>query len=200
MSKWFGPKAKDIFESFAEEMGFEFIAGSTFKPFRVEARVKNWVVVLDIYTVHANNATIQYTRLRTKFNVGNDLLFHLNANGFFNRLFYGSSRVLTQDEHFDKVFFVRGSDPLLLSRLFEAEIIRKKIMIDPKMTLELKHHKPMFGRKDPEYVRLLTMQTLGVVKEKAKLREMLLTMAALLHQLQSIGVAQPSEVEVPVVE
>lgn len=200
MSKWFGPKAKDIFESFAEEMGFEFIPGSTFKPFRVEARVKNWVVVLDIYTIHANNATIQYTRLRTKFNVENDLIFNLDANGFFNRLFHGSSRVLTNDENFDKVFFARGSNPLLVSRLFEAEVIRKKILIEPKMTLELKHHKPMFGRKDPEHVRLLTMQTLGVVKDKARLREMLLTMAALLHQLQAIGVARPEVADTNVVD
>lgn len=200
MSKWFGPKSKDIFESFAEEMGFVFNPGSTFKPFTVEAKIKNWIVLLDIYTVHANNATIQYTRFRTKFNIDNDLKFNFDANGFFNRLFYGKVRILTNDENFDRVFFVRGSNPLLTSRLFESEVIRNKLLQEPKLTLELKHHKPVFGQRDPENVRSLTMQTLGVVKDKARLREMLLIMAALLHQLQAIGVARPETVEMLLVE
>lgn len=64
LKRVFGPSQDEVWRQLSKEIGAEFAPGGVVKPAKVKARVRDWTVTLDTYTVSHNNLTTTFTRIR----------------------------------------------------------------------------------------------------------------------------------------
>ena len=63
----FGPSRDEVWRQLCAEIGADFIEGGFWKGNKVQARVKEWIVTLDTYTVSTGKSHVTYTRMRAPY-------------------------------------------------------------------------------------------------------------------------------------
>lgn len=189
---WFGPSKDEAWERLSSEIRGEFVSGSFWKRSRVQKRVDQWTITLDIMTRHhGQHNHVPYTRVRAPFVNPEGFRFSLHRSGFLSGLgrFLGMQDVEVGDPEFDEAFIVRGNDESKIEELFADPELRELFAHLPRFRLNVKDRGDWFGPRYPPDVDELHLETRGVVKDVDQLKRCFAAFSALLHRLCEIGAA-----------
>ena len=70
----------------ASEMGAEFIPGGLIRAGKVQAKLKQWIVTLDTYSVPSGDSNTTYTRLRAPLKKKDGFQFTIFRTGLISKL------------------------------------------------------------------------------------------------------------------
>ncbi|MBI3585672.1 MAG: DUF3137 domain-containing protein [Ignavibacteriales bacterium] len=196
--KLFGPNQDEIWKQLCNEIGATFVEGGFWKGGKVQAQVKEWVVTLDTYTVHANNANITYTRIRAPYVNKDGFRFTVYRKSIFSGIgkFFGMQDVEVGYPEFDEAFIIKGTDESKLRSLFMNSKIREMIQAQPTIQLEVKDDEGWFKTKFPEGVDELYFQVRGVIQDVQRLKALYELFAEVLNHLCHIGSAYENDPKV----
>lgn len=188
----FGPSRDEIWRQLCAEIGADFVDGGFWKGDKVEARVRNWTITLDTYTVSTGHSHVTYTRMRAPFVSRDGFRFRIHRKSFFSGL--GKALGMQDVEvghslHFDEDFVIQGNDEAKVHSLFANPEIRRLIEEQPQIRLELKDDEGFFRAHFPEGVDELHFQVVGVIKEVDRLKELFDLFAEVLEELCRMGSA-----------
>lgn len=190
---FFGPSKKEIWHKLAEEIKANYVDGGIWKGDRVEARVDNWIVVLDTYVVSTGKSAITYTRMRVPFVNRDNFYFKIYRSGMFSGLgkMLGMQDISIGYEYFDEAFVIKSNNEEKVKQLFSNDNIRALIQDQPHINLEIKDDEGYFSTHFPEGVDELCFMVTGVIKDIEQLKELYELFAEVLRELCNIGMASP---------
>ncbi len=188
----FGPNKDEIWSQFADQLPAEFTPGGFLHSSVLRAQHESWVATLDTYSESSGESSTTYTRIRAPYVNSDGLRFNLYKRGMFSDLgvaLAGDKTIETGDEAFDAAFIVRSSDPDRVRRLLEDEPIRRLMLADPDLHLEVKDDEGWFAAKVPDGVDELYVRSMGTITDVARLRRLFDLFAAVLDELVEMGSA-----------
>jgi hypothetical protein len=188
----FGPSREEVWKQLCARIGADFVAGGFWKGDKVQARVRNWTITLDTYTVHAGKTHVTYTRMRAPFVSRDGFRFRIHRKGLFSGLGKALGMQDIEVGHsalFDEGFIIRGNDEAKVRALFANSEIRRLIEAQPEIHLEIKDDEGFFRSDFPEGVDELYFQVLGVLKDVDRLKRLFDLFAEVLDELYRIGSA-----------
>ncbi len=190
----FGPSKKEIWKSLSEQIGSQFVEGGFFSADKVVARVKDWTVTLDTYTVSTGKSSNTYTRMRAPYVNKDGFSFKIYRKGIFSGLgkALGGQDVEVGFPEFDEDFIIKGNDEQKLRTLFANSKIRQLIELQPDICLEIKDDEGWFAKSFPEGVDELYFCVVGVIKDIDLLKALFDLYAEVLNQLCLMGSAYES--------
>lgn len=194
----FGPSKKEIWQQLAMEIEADYINNGFWTGDRVEARIDNWVVVLDTYTVSTGKSSTTYTRMRAPFINFDNFYFKIYRSGIFSELgkMLGMEDIDIGYEDFDENFVIKSNSVDKVRELFSNESIRALIQCQPQIYLEIKDDEGVFKAHFPKGVDELYFQVVGTIKDIDRLKELYELFAKVLKELCSMGFASSEEAEV----
>jgi len=194
----FGPSKNEIWKEFSKEIDAQYLERGFWKDSKVEAKVDNWTIVLDTYTVSTGKSSITYTRIRAPFVNENNFYFKIYRAGFFSEIGkkLGMQDIIIGYDEFDENFIIKGNDEKKVKKLFSNKRIRELIENQPKIILEIKEDEGRFGTRLPEDVTELYFSVVGVIKDIDRLKELFDLFGEVLSQLYEIGCASKDDPEI----
>ena len=215
--KMFGPPQEEIWRRVSDEIGAQFIKGSFFKgPDRVEARVGDWTVTLDTFTVSTGKSSTTFTRMRAPFVNRDGFRFTIHRRNLFTdmgkmfgmqdvevggpkfekleplfglRGYLDAQLVESGYPDFDREFVIKGNDESKLKVLFKDLKIRELVEAQPAIALQVKGTGGWFSRKKHEGIDELYFQVVGVIKDPDRLKKLFELYSEVLKSLHSMGTA-----------
>jgi len=99
-------------KQFANEIGAELIEGGFFRSSKVQARVKEWTVTLDTYSVSSGDSSENYTRIKTSIQDKDGFWFSIFRTGLVAKLdkALGAQKIDVGDPDFDQAFTIRSNN------------------------------------------------------------------------------------------
>ncbi len=195
LKSWFGDDREEIWRKLASEMGGRYVAGGAWKGDKVHIDHGEWTMTLDVYSVHANNVTTFYTRLRAPFVNAEGFRFSIHDASFFSKIgkWFGMQDVEVGDPEFDERFIIKGTHEPRLRELFADEKIRRLITAQPAIRLSIVDDEGWFGPTYPEGTDALMFVSHGIVTDEARLRALYELFAETLDQLCRMGSAYATD-------
>jgi hypothetical protein len=206
----FGPSHDDVWKQLSDELGTKFVKGGFFNSSKVEARVKNWTVTLDTYTVSTGKVSVTYTRMRAPF-VNNDgfrfLIYRKSPFSAVGKLlgmqdvevggpklespgplfgvpsYVDPDFIESSDPEFDSEFIIKSNNEEKVSRLFKQLNIRELIRSQPAIELQIKSRGGWLKKNKGSDE--LHFQVTGVVKDVQRLKLLFELFAEVLKGLHS---------------
>ncbi|MFP5284268.1 MAG: DUF3137 domain-containing protein [Thermoanaerobaculia bacterium] len=196
LRKVFGPSREEVWRQLCQEIGADFVEGGFWKGDKVQARVEDWIVTLDTYTVHAGKAHVEFTRLRAPFVSRDGFRFVVYRRSFFSDL--GKKLGMQDIEaghslHFDEDFILQGNDESKVRALFANPEIRRLLGEQPEIRLEIKDRDRSFRNILPENVDELHVQIHGFIKDVGRLKRLFDLFAEVLDELSRMGSASEAD-------
>jgi hypothetical protein len=187
----FGPSRNEIWRQLSAEIGGTYVEGKAFRSPKVQVTHGEWTVTLDTYTVHANNVTVVYTRMRAPFVNPGGFRFTIYRRGLFSDIakWFGMQDVHVGVEPFDSDFIIKGTDEGLVRALFSKPKLQELIAAQDKIHLTVKDDEGWFAAKFPEGVDELYFNVTGVIKDLDQLKSLYDLFAETLDQLCNTGSA-----------
>ena len=191
LRKIFGPNKEEVWRKLSEEIDADFIDGGLLRADKIIAKVKEWVITLDTYTVSTGKSSTTYTRMRAPYVNKDGFRFKIYREGFFSDVgkLFGLQDIEVGFPEFDEEFIIKGNDTEKLRQLFSNSNIRELIQLQPDISLEVKDDEGWFGTDFPEGVDELYFQVNGVIKDADRLKNLYVLFAFVLNQLCVIGSA-----------
>ena len=191
----FGPTRKDVWRQLSRELGGQFHEGGFFSQSAVQARRDDWIITLDTFTQGDGKTNQTYTRVRAPYFNPEGFRFQVSRASVFSGLgkALGMQDIEVDHPRFDRDFVIKGNSTRRLRRLFGNARVRHLIDAQPKIHLSVKGHDGWFG-KFPAGMDELHFQTLGVIKDLARLRNLFDLFTELLWQLCHDGRAHEDDV------
>ncbi len=189
--KIFGPSKKEVWRQFAEEIGAEFVDGGFWKGNKVVARVEDWTITLDTYTVSTGQSSITYTRLRAPFVNRDGFRFAIYRKGPLSKLgkALGMQDIEVGYPELDREFIIKGNDQAKVHALFSNERMRELIRSQRSIRLQIKEIKKRRREGLPEGTEELHFQVTGVIKDIPRLKSLYELFALTLNRLCQMGSA-----------
>ncbi len=193
--KIFGPSQRDVWIELCNELGFELVKGRALRSDKVIAKLKNWTIILDTYTVSDGKTSVVYTRIRAPYVKKDDFRFKIYRKGVFSGVgkLLGMQDIEVGFPEFDQEFIIKGNDSSKLQQLFSNSNIRKLIEIQPNISFEVKDDEGRFGTKFPKDVDELYFQAAGVIKDVERLKIIFNLFKEVLFQLRNTGSASEDD-------
>lgn len=191
LRKIFGPSKEEVWTKLSEEIEADFIDGGFLKKDKIVAKVQEWVITLDTYTVSTGKTSTTYTRMRAPYVNKDGFRFKIYRKGFFSNIgkLFGLQDIEVGFPEFDEEFIIKGNDTEKLSSLFSNPKLRELIQAQRDISLEVKDDEGWFGTEFPEGVDELYFQVHGVLKDTERLKNLYYLFAVVLNQLCAIGSA-----------
>lgn len=191
LRKLFGPSKDEIWKQLSDEIGAQVVAGGAWHGDKVIARVKEWTVTLDTYTVSTGHTHVTYTRMRAPYVNADGFRFTIYRKGIFSGLgkLLGMQDIEAGEPEFDRDFIIKGNDETKVRALFASPRIRELIRSQRSIHLEVKDDEGWFGTSFPRGVDELRFLVTGVIKDVARLKALYELFAEVLHQLSHMGSA-----------
>lgn len=192
----FGPSKEEIWQQLAAQVGGQFVEGGWFGTDYVQARVGDWILTLDTYTVSSGKSSTTYTRFRTPFVNRDGFYFRINRAGFFTPLgkLFGMQDLEVGDPFFDEQFVLQSNDPLKLGGLLANTRIRSLLHVQPQISFQVQDDQGWFGPQYPEGVDELYFQVHGVMTNLEHLHALYELFAEVLNQLCHLDSAYKDDV------
>ena len=188
----FGPVREDIWRQLAAEIGASFVDGGFWKGGKVEASHAEWRITLEIVAY----GKAQATRLRAPYVNPEGFRFKVYRKEIFSELgkMLGMQDVEVGQPDFDRDFVIQGTDEAKLRRLFANARIRELIAAQPRIHFMVTEASGIFTRDlfaevPPHNVNALEFLTLGVIRDKERLRLLFDLFAETLDELCRMGSA-----------
>lgn len=181
----FGPSKEEAWRELAAAIGAEFVTGGWWEGARVEAKVGEWIVTLDTYTVSTGKSSATFTRMRAPYRNPSGFRFKVFVeNGFaWVRNLFGLPDITIGEPAFDDAYVIQGNDPERLKKLFANDLLREKLMATPEFWIEVRDDEGWFSNRFPEGVDELYFQVGGVVRDQERLKQFFELFSEVLHQL-----------------
>jgi len=181
----FGPSQQEVWEILSNEIEADFIDGGFFKGKKVVAKVKEWAITLDTYTVSTGKTSTTYTRMRAPYINKDGFKFKIYRKGIFSDIgkLLGLQDIEVGYPEFDDQFIIKGNNTDKLISLFSNSQIRMLIEMQPNISLEVKDDEGWFGTEFPEGVDELYFQVHGIIKDVDRLKTLYFLFAEVLNQL-----------------
>jgi hypothetical protein len=172
-------------------MGGEFIDGGFWKGDKVIARVKDWIVTMDTYTVSTGKSSTTYTRIRAPYVNKDNFRFTIYRENVFGKIgkLFGMQDIQVGYPEFDKRYIIKGNIDYKVQMLFANPRIRELILFQPNIHFQIKDDDGWFGTSFPEGVDELYFQVVGVIKDIERLRSLFLLFSETLNHLCHLGSA-----------
>jgi len=189
--QWFGPSKEEVWRELAGQIGASYVEGGFWRGDKVEARVKEWTITLDTYTVSTGKVTIVYTRLRAPFVNPDGFLFQVYRAGVFSEFgkWLGAQDVIVGHQPFDTDFIVKASGEQTVRALLSNARIRERLEAQPNVHFGVEQGGGWLGPDLPEGVSELRFHCGGVIKDVALLRGLYELFAETLDELCRLGSA-----------
>lgn len=186
----FGPSQQEVWGQLAQEIDAELDHGF-WKGTAVRARVGEWTVTLDTYTVSTGQSSVTYTRMRAPYFNPDGFRFALSPEGFFASIgkFFGMQDIEIGYPEFDESYIIKGNDQEKLRWLFSNARVRELIRRQPRIRLEIKDDEGWFGADFPDGVDQLCFHATGIIKDVEQLKALFDLFGEVLNQLCKIGSA-----------
>jgi hypothetical protein len=187
----FGPSKEEIWQQLCSEIGADFVQGGFWRGDKVQARVKEWVITLDTYTVSNGKTSTTYTRMRAPYVNRDGFRFTIYRKGLFSELgkLLGMQDIEIGDPEFDRDFIIKGDNEAQVLALFANPKIRQLIQAQPSICLQVKDDEGWFSKSFPEGVDELYFQVIGIIKDVERLKSLYELFAETLDHLCRIGSA-----------
>lgn len=191
MGEFFGPSRKEVWSELSEQIGADYIEGGFFGKNKVAARVKEWTITLDTYTVSTGKSSTTYTRMRAPYVNRDGIWFKIYKAGIFSDIgrAVGLQDIETGFPEFDDNYVIKGNDEEKIRELFSKTSIRNLIQIQPRFRLEVKDDEGWFGQYFPEGVDELYFSVAGIIKDIELLKALFELFADILDYMCEIGSA-----------
>jgi hypothetical protein len=189
--RWFGPSREEVWRQLSDALGARYVDGGVWKGDKVEITHGEWTITLDVYTVHANNVHISYTRLRAPYVNPGGFRFTVYRKSVFSDIakVFGMQDVEIGDEAFDGEFIIKATRDSQVRELLANPELRAAIAGEKDIRITVKDDEGWFGPAFPEGVDELAMTVKGVVKDTERLKRLYALFADLLDELCRIGSA-----------
>jgi len=189
---FFPPQRRALWSEVSRELGAEFIRGGVWKSDRIVARLQQWEIVMDTYTVHTGQVMMEYTRFRAPFVSTDGIRFRVFRKGFWNwlRLLFGRSDIQVGVPEFDDAFVIHGNRPETLSRFFANAEIRNLLSVHKRFDFKILDDEGWLGSKFPRGVDELYFEVSGTMRDKQLIKAVFSLLSVSLQQLVAIGSAQ----------
>lgn len=196
----FGPSKKEIWEELAREIQANYIDNGFWSGDRVEAKIDNWIVVLDTYTVSNGKTSTTYTRMRAPFINLDNFYFKIYRAGLFSQIgkLLGMEDIEIGYKEFDEDFIIKSNNSERVKLLFSNENIRTLIHNQPDISLEIKDDEGFFKSSFPKGVDELYFQVHGVIKDIYRLKELYELFGKILQELCNLGFASSEDPKVKI--
>jgi hypothetical protein len=212
LRRGFGDSHNDVWKQLSDELGAKFIKGGFFKSSKVEARIKNWTVTLDTYTVSTGKTSVTYTRMRAPFINKDGFRFLIYRKSPFSAVgkllgmqdvevggptFEGLEPLFgvpsyvdphfieSSDPEFDREFIIKSNNEEKVSELFKQMKIRELIRSQPAIELRVKSRGGWFQRAKNKGSDELHFQVIGVIKDLQRLKLLFELYAEVLNGIHS---------------
>lgn len=188
----FGPNQQDeAWNQLCREIGAEIVKGGFWKGDKLVARVGEWTITLDTFSVSHGDGSTTYTRLRAPYVNRDSFRFTVYRKSIFSRLrhLFGSRDVETGYREVDARFVAKGSDASQLKALFANPKIRQLLVAQPLIHLQVTDDEGWFGADFPDGVDELYCHSVGVITDFERLKSLFDLFSEVLHQLCHIGSA-----------
>ncbi|EGW36224.1 hypothetical protein [Desulfosporosinus sp. OT] len=181
----FGPSKEEVWTRVSDEIEANFVNGGLFGGNKIIAKVKEWVITLDTFTVSDGKTSTTFTRLRAPYVNKDGFRFKIYRKGLFSNLgkLFGLQDIKVGFLEFDEEFIIKGNDPDKLTKLFSNSKIRELIQLQRDISLEVKDDEGWFGTEFPQGVDELYFQAYGIIKDANRLKNLYYLFAELLNQL-----------------
>ena len=191
MRQIFGPSRKEVWEKLSREIQAQYVEGGLWKGDKVVAKVGEWAVTLDTYTVSTGKSSTTFTRMRAPYVNKDGFKFKIYRKNIFSELgeLFGMQDVKIGIPTFDEKFIVKGNNDFKIKELFSSSKIRDLIEMQPNIYFSVKDDEGWFGTAFPQGVDELYFQVLGVIKDIERLKSLYNLFAEILNQLCHIGSA-----------
>ncbi|MBP89430.1 MAG: DUF3137 domain-containing protein [Planctomycetaceae bacterium] len=147
MRQLFGPSKEDVWQQLCDETGASLVEGSFWKGGKVQARVGEWAITLDIYTVpHGDKGSTTYTRIRAPYVNKDGFRFTIYRKGLFSGLgkLLGMQDIEVGHPQFDEDFIIKGNDEKKLRALFGNATLRQLLDLQPHVHLTVRDDEGWF--------------------------------------------------------
>jgi len=191
----FGPSKAEIWSQLSQEIGAEYKEDGFFKAGKVVLSHKQWEITLDTYTVHTNESTIIYTRMRAPYVNRDGFRFNIYRRSIFSGIgkLFGVKDIEIGDAFFDDEFIIQGEPEHLVSRLLSNGKIRQLIQDQPNIHFQVRDDEGWFNKSFPEGVDELYFEVVGVIKDKERLKKLFDLFSLVLDELCRFGSAYEDE-------
>jgi len=181
----FGPSKEEVWARLSDEIEADFVDGGFLRGDKIIAKVKEWVITLDTYTVSNGKTSTTLTRMRAPYVNKDGFRFKIYRKGFFSNFgkLFGLQDIEVGFSEFDEEFIIKGNDTEKLSKLFSNSKIRELIQLQRDISLEVKDDEGWFGTEFPQGVDELYFQVYGIIKDVDRLKNLYYLFAEILNQL-----------------
>jgi hypothetical protein len=187
----FGPSQQEVWQQLCSEIGADFIEGGFWRGDKVQARVKEWVITLDTYTISNGKTSTTYTRMRAPYVNSDGFRFTICRKDLFSGLgkLLGMQDIEIGEPEFDRDFIIKGNNEAQVLALFANPKVRQLIQAQPSIYLQVKDDEGWFSQNFPEGVDELYFQVIGIIKDVERLKSLYELFAETLDHLCRIGSA-----------
>lgn len=191
----FGPSKEEIWSQLSKEIGAGYQEDGFFKKGKVILTHRQWEILLDTYTVNTGKSSTTFTRMRAPYVNKDSFRFRVYRKSIFSWLgkLLGMQDIEIGDPYFDEEFIIQGAPEDMVIRLLANMNIRQLIQKQPNIHFQVKDDEGIFGKKFPEGVDELYFQTLGVIKDKQRLKDLFDLFATVLEELCRLGSAYEND-------
>lgn len=187
----FGASTEEVWRELAAQVGGDLVDGGFWKSDKVVARVKEWTITLDLYTVSTGKSHVTYTRLRAPYVNSDGFRFTIYRKSIFSGLgkMLGMQDLEMGDPAFDEAFILQGNNPEKVRALFGHEPLRQLISAQPRFSMTVRDDEGWFAAQFPEGVDELCFQVPEVIRDVQRLRDLFTIFGLTLHLLCHLGSA-----------
>ncbi len=190
----FGPSKDEIWRQLSAEIGADFQESGFTKSGRITLAHRQWTITLDTYVVMAGKTPLTFTRIRAPY-VNRDgfrfCIYRKNVFSWLGKLF-GVQDLQIGDSFFDDQFIIQGGLEMIRNLLMNTKI-KQLIQSQPDIRFEVKDDEGWFRQTFPEGVDELYFETLGVIKDKERLRQLFELFTLVLEELCRLGSAYETD-------
>ena len=169
-----GHSKEKIWKQIADDIGGDYISGGFWGNDQLVYSHQHWIIVLDTYTVHANNIPTHYTRMRAPYINRDGLYFTIYREGLFSFIskMLGMQDIIINDDYFDDHFVIKGNDESKITLLLSCPKLKSLIDKQPNLYFQVKSDSDWEGLQFPEEVDQLYFQCVGIVTDKKVLSDL----------------------------
>lgn len=197
MRDLFGPSKEEIWSQLAAQIGGQFTAGGWFGTDVVQAKVGDWILTLDTYTVSTGKSSVTYTRFRAPFANKDGFTFVINRAGPMTPVgkFFGMQDLEIGDPLFDQAFVIQSNNPGKVGSMLANARVRELIQAQPRIGFQVQDDQGWFGPSFPEGVDQLYFQVHGTMRDLGELRGLYDLFTEVLNTLCHLDSAYKDDVD-----
>ena len=180
---------REAFQAAASDLEATFVAGKLSFGDEVHLEHGPWKVILDTYVVNHGQNPITYTRVRALYVAREDFTLRISRRNVFTRIaeLFGSHGLRVGDQELERKYTIKSSNDHRGQSLMMDGRLRALIKVQPSLGLEIRRLPRGQRRTRGDGVRAVAVQTPGVIKERDRLVNYILLVAATLDRLIKIG-------------